>query len=182
MTNTSNERRAQRTAGHMQRLVERDLMSSIAASQPSISKPTTLIKKLPKAIRKECSHNCFCQKRIWSVVRAKFRLGSISLVKSAAISFGGMVFECLEIGVFEALLFMSSFLLTVLWIGLRLAPNKSRCLFAINLFLQTAWFDAGRPVTTTNKEQRISSKQKATSNKEEFNGFVGVMLGLLVWC
>ena len=92
MTSTSNERRAQRTAGHMQRLVERDLMSSIAA-------------------RKECSHNCFCQKQIWSLVRAKFRLGSISLVKSTAISFGGMVVECLEVGVFETLLFISIFLL-----------------------------------------------------------------------
>ena len=62
-----------------------------------------------------------------------------SFVKSTAVSSGGMAFECLEVGISEILMFISISYGTVLWIGLQLVPNKSRCLFAINLFLQTAW-------------------------------------------
>ena len=52
-------------------------------------------------------------------------------MKSAAISFGGMVFECLEIGVFEALLFISSFLVFLTYCALNwfAVGSKQKSLF-----------------------------------------------------
>ena len=106
-------------------------------------------------------------------------------MKSTAISFGGMVFECLEVGIFETLLFNSnisiflqSFELDCGWLQTKVVV----CLLLYNLFLQTAWFDAGRPATTTNKEQRIAASKKQQATKKNSMGLLSMMLGLLVWC